>query len=222
MEYGGILIEWTGHDGFRLAGTRTVYIDPYRLDPKKQWPAGDYCFVTHDHHDHCSPEDLLRVVAPDRTVLLASRGAHEKVKGQVPAKQTRVLAPGESLSLEGLTVRAIPAYNLTKFRAPGVPFHPKDAGGVGLVITLDGVTVFHAGDTDLTDEIRGLHGVDVALLPVSGTYVMTAEEAAEACRVLKPKVAIPMHYGAIVGSAEDARRFKALLPDHCVEILAAT
>lgn len=222
MEYGGIRIEWTGHDGFRLAGTRMVYIDPYRLDPKKRWPAADYCFVTHEHHDHCSLEDLLRVVAPDRTVLLASRAAHEKVKEQVPARQTRLLAPGENLSLEGLTVRAIPAYNLTKFRAPGVPFHPKEAGGVGLLITLDGVTVFHAGDTDLTDEIRSLTGIDVALLPVSGTYVMTAEEAAEACRVLKPKVAVPMHYGAIVGGPEDARRFQALLPGQRVEILAPT
>lgn len=221
MEYGGIRIEWTGHDGFRLTGTRTVYIDPFRLDPKKRWPAGDYCFVTHEHHDHCSLEDLLRVVAPDRTVLFASRAAFEKVKGQVPARRASVLAPGESLSLEGLAVRTIPAYNLTKFRAPGVPFHPKEAGGVGLVITLDGVTVYHAGDTDLTEEVRSLTGIDVALLPVSGTYVMTAEEAAEACRVLKPKVAVPMHYGAIVGSPEDARRFQALLPDQRVEILAA-
>jgi L-ascorbate metabolism protein UlaG (beta-lactamase superfamily) len=221
MEYGGIRIEWTGHAGFRLAGTRTVYIDPFRLEPKKRWPAGDYCFVTHEHHDHLSPDDLLRVVAPDRTVLFASRGGFAKVKGQVVARRATVLAPGETHTLEGLAVRAIPAYNLTKFRAPGVPFHPKDAGGVGLVLTLDGVTVYHAGDTDLTEEMRSLSRIDVALLPVSGTYVMTAEEAAEACRALKPKVAVPMHYGAIVGSAEDARRFQALLPDQRVEILAA-
>jgi L-ascorbate metabolism protein UlaG (beta-lactamase superfamily) len=118
-----------------------------------------------------------------------------------------IIKPGETKEVRGVTVQAVPAYNINKFRSPGQVFHPKEEGRVGYVIKVKGVTIYHAGDTDAIPEVKGLN-VDIALLPVSGTYVMTAEEAIELANTMKPKVAIPMHYGAIVGSEADAKRFK--------------
>jgi len=117
--------------------------------------------------------------------------------------------PGDEVEVAGLKVKAIAAYNINKFRSPGVPFHPREKHWVGFVVTLsDGTTVYHAGDTDATPELLAVKA-DVALLPVSGTYVMTAAEAVEAANAMMPKLAIPMHYGAgVVGTAADAEAFK--------------
>jgi L-ascorbate metabolism protein UlaG (beta-lactamase superfamily) len=117
------------------------------------------------------------------------------------------------LTIKGVLIKTVPAYNLTKFRSPGVPFHPKDAGHVGYLITVKGITIYHTGDSDFIPEMKGLKP-DVALLPVSGTYVMTAEEAVEAATAIQPKVAIPMHVGEGIGSLADAERFreKATVP----------
>ncbi|RLG02733.1 MAG: MBL fold metallo-hydrolase, partial [Thaumarchaeota archaeon] len=121
----------------------------------------------------------------------------------------KLVRPGDKVEVKGAKIEAVPAYNVNKFRSPGVVYHPKEEGSVGYVIELDGVRIYHAGDTDFIPEMRNLE-VDVALIPVSGTFVMTAEEAAEAVNTFKPKVAIPMHYGAIVGDKSDAERFKKL------------
>ena len=122
------------------------------------------------------------------------------------------MAAGEERVFVGVSVRAVPAYNTNK------KFHPRSAGMVGYLFTVAGTTYYHAGDTDVIPEMRDLDP-DVALLPVSGTYVMTAEEAAQAARAVRPKVAIPMHYGAIVGSDDDARRFAALLAGSGIEVV---
>jgi L-ascorbate metabolism protein UlaG (beta-lactamase superfamily) len=103
----------------------------------------------------------------------------------------------------------VPAYNVNKFRAPGQPFHPRDYNGLGFLIEAGGVRVYHAGDTDIVEEMAALKDIDIALLPVSGTYVMTSSEAAEATRRIAPKVAVPMHWGAIVGGRVDAEKFVA-------------
>jgi L-ascorbate metabolism protein UlaG (beta-lactamase superfamily) len=115
--------------------------------------------------------------------------------------------------VKGIAIRTLPAYNLTKFRSPGVPFHPRESGHVGYLITVDGVGIYHPGDSDFVPEMSGL-APDVALLPVSGTYVMTAEEAVEAAAAIRPRVAIPMHVGEGIGSLADAERFseKASVP----------
>jgi L-ascorbate metabolism protein UlaG (beta-lactamase superfamily) len=102
----------------------------------------------------------------------------------------------------------VPAYNLDKFRAPGQPFHPREAGYVGFIVTLDGVRYYHAGDTDAIPEMREV-ATDVALLPVSGTFVMTCEEACHACDLISAQVAVPMHYADIVGDEGGADRFRA-------------
>lgn len=193
-------IHWLGHDSFRIDGKGAViYIDPYRL---KGGPKADLILVTHEHGDHASPEDVAKIRKAD-TVIVAPAAAAAKLSGEI-----KTVAPGQELTVKGVAIRTVPAYNLTKFRSPGVPYHPKEAGHVGYVLLVDGVRIYHAGDTDHIPEMAGL-APDVALLPVSGTYVMTAEEAVEAAAAIRPRVAIPMHVGESIGTLDDAARFKA-------------
>lgn len=204
LTYEGIQITWLGHDGFRLKKDKVIYVDPYQLKGKPE-PA-DLVFVTHEHFDHLSEEDLKKVVTPATTVVTIA--ACEKAVKALRPKAVRLVAPGDRLSVEEVAVEVLPAYNLSKFRSPGNPFHPKADGKVGFILGIGGVRIYHAGDTDEIPEMSGARGVDVALLPVSGTYVMTAQEAVAACNAIQPKLAIPMHYGAIVGSAADAEAFR--------------
>jgi L-ascorbate metabolism protein UlaG (beta-lactamase superfamily) len=185
-------IVWLGHDSFRIDASTCIYIDPYQLDGGK--PA-DLILVTHEHFDHCSPEDVARIQQPG-TVIVTEKDSAEKLSGDV-----RVMTPGESLVLDGLTVEAVPAYNTNK------DFHPKANGWLGFIIDIDDVRIYHAGDSDYIPEMDDLD-VDIALLPVSGTYVMNPDEAVQAALAIKPKLAIPMHYGAIVGDQSDAAHFR--------------
>jgi L-ascorbate metabolism protein UlaG (beta-lactamase superfamily) len=133
-------------------------------------------------------------------------------------KATKFLEPGDQCSVEKVEIEAVPAYNLNKFREPGQVFHPQKDKKLGFVFQMDGTRVYFAGDTDVIPEMKSIR-CDIALLPVSGTYVMTAEEAAEAVAEIKPKIAVPMHYGAIVGSDSDAQKFKSLVKNCQVEII---
>lgn len=192
-------IHWLGHDSFRIDGDGVVvYIDPYRL---KGGPKADLVLITHDHSDHASTADVASIQKED-TVIVTTAAAAQKLSGQIKTVQ-----PGEKLTEKGILIQTLPAYNLNKFRSPGVPFHPKEAGNVGYLITVKGIRIYHPGDSDFIPEMKGLKP-DVALLPVSGTYVMTYEEAAEAASAIQPKVAIPMHVGEGIGSLADAERFK--------------
>jgi len=195
-------LTWLGHDCFRIEDdSKVIYFDPYKLSGG---PKADLVLITHDHFDHLSEEDVAKVRKPD-TQFVAPEHAKGKLQGNVT-----YVKPGDTVELLGRKIEAVPAYNLNKFRAPGQPFHPKEYGGVGYIITLsDGTRVYHAGDTDATPELKAVRA-DVALLPVSGTYVMTPEEAAQAAKAISPKVAVPMHFGTIVGSEESAARFKEL------------
>ena len=203
--YQSVEISWLGHAAFLLKHSgKLIYIDPYKIRSKG---SADIILVTHEHFDHLSPDDLRKIVKHD-TDIVAPRSCEGKLKG-LGAGIIKLVKPGDKVMVKDVEVEAIPAYNLTKFRAPGIPYHPREAGGVGYILNLNGVRIYHAGDTDFIPEMRELK-VDVALIPVSGTYVMTAEEAAEAVNTFKPKLAIPMHYGSIVGSRRDAERFKEL------------
>ena len=133
-------------------------------------------------------------------------------------KEVRLRRGGEKVTVGSVTIEGVSAYNTNKFREPGKVFHPKEEQHLGYVITLDGTRVYFAGDTDVIPQMKSVR-CDIALLPVSGTYVMTAEEAAEAAKVINPKVAVPMHYGAIVGSEADAKKFKSLVKNCQVEII---
>ena len=204
LQHEGIQITWLGHDGFKLKKGKVVYVDPFKLGAKPE-PA-DLVFVTHEHFDHLSVDDLKKVVTPATTVVTIA--ACEAAVKPLKPKAVRLVAPGDRLTVDGVTVEVLPAYNVNKFRAPGTPFHPKADGKVGFILGIGSVRIYHAGDTDEIPEMAGAKGVDVALLPVSGTYVMTAEEAVRACNAIQPKLAIPMHYSAIVGSAADAEAFR--------------
>jgi L-ascorbate metabolism protein UlaG (beta-lactamase superfamily) len=191
---------WLGHDGFLIRGNgKVIVIDPYEVD---ECEPADIILITHEHYDHCSREDVKKI-QKDSTVIVTEGHSAKNLSGDV-----RVVRPGDKLTVSGIPVEAVPAYNTNK------AFHPKDNGWLGFIVTVDGVRIYHAGDTDLIPEMATFQ-TDIALLPVSGTYVMTAEEAVEAANVIKPKLVIPMHYGAIVGSASDAQRFSDALRGIC-------
>ncbi len=195
----GLEIDWLGHDAFRVrASGKTICFDPFRL--KGNQPKADLVFISHDHFDHCSVEDIAKVKGPN-TVIVAPENCTEKLEGVTP------VIPGDDIDLDGIRVQAVHAYNVNKFRSPGEPFHPKGFG-VGYIVAIAGKRLYHGGDTDAIPEMKEFKKIDVALIPVSGTYVMTPEEAVRAAELLKPKIAIPMHYGSIVGSEKDARDFE--------------
>ncbi len=187
-------VHWLGHAAFRLTGEKVIYIDPWQLGEAE--PA-DIILITHDHHDHCSPEDVARIRGP-HTAVVAPPSCARKLGGDV-----RVVKPGEQLVVQGVPIETVSAYNINK------SFHRRQEGGVGYVVTLGGQRIYHAGDTDDTPELEAVRA-DVALLPVGGKYTMTAAEAAAAANAMQPGVAVPMHWGTIVGTREDAERFREL------------
>lgn len=188
-------IHWLGHDTFRIDAEKTIYFDPYRIS---SGPTADVIMISHDHFDHCSPEDVAKIQGPG-TVILTEKDSAKNLSGDV-----RVLKPGESLVVKGMEIEAVPSYNVDK------DFHPRRNGWLGFVIVVEGFRIYHAGDCDFMPEMKSLRA-DIAMLPVSGTYVMTADQAVKAALAIKPKCAIPMHYGAIVGEKEDALHFKKAL-----------
>ncbi len=186
---------WWGHDGFRIDTEKTIYFEPYQIEGG---PEADLILVSHDHFDHCSPEDVAKIQG-EKTVIVTEKDSAKKLSGDV-----QVIKPGDSLTIDGVKIEAVPSYNTDK------DFHPKGNNWLGFVVEIDGVKVYHTGDADFIPEMNDLE-VDIAFIPVSGTYVMTSEQAVQAARAINPKVAIPMHYGAIVGEEQDALDFKKAL-----------
>jgi L-ascorbate metabolism protein UlaG (beta-lactamase superfamily) len=189
-------LEWFGHASVRFGGDKcAIFVDPYRIRSAK--PV-DMVLVTHAHFDHLSPDDIRNVSAPG-TVIVAPEDCAEQLG---PA--CRAIKAGERLELgTGVFVEAYPAYNIDK------QFHPRQKGWVGYVIEMDGRRVYVAGDTDRIPEMLDIR-CDVAFLPVGGTYTMTAEEAVAAARDVEAGIAVPIHWGTIVGSRADAERFVSL------------
>jgi len=197
-------IHWLGHDTFKITGEKVIYTDPFKV--KKQDRA-DIILITHEHRDHCSPDDVKMLQGPN-TVIVAPADCAAKLKGNI-----KIVKPGDKIDVSGIKVEAVPSYNTNK------QFHTKDRGWVGYIFTVSGERIYLAGDTDYIPEMANFKA-DIALLPVSGTYVMTADEAVQAALDIKPKTAIPMHYGSIVGSADDAKQFAEKLKGKItVEIL---
>lgn len=196
-------LHWLGHASFRLDASKTVYFDPWKL--AKNAKKADIIFISHEHFDHFSKDDLA-IISTENTVFVTDKTVSRQLKGEVKYKEIKALLPKDSIEIDGVKIQAVASYNLNK------EFHTDDSQKLGFIVTIDGVSIYHAGDTDNIPEMKD-YRCDIALLPVSGTYVMTADEAAEAALAIKPKVVIPMHYGDIVGSQADAERFQELLRD---------
>jgi len=205
FEYRGVKLSWLGHDGFRIQNGKVIYIDPFKIGDRG--PKADIVLVSHEHFDHLSIEDLKKIVTPNTVVVAHAQSAGELSKLKV--RETKIVKPGDKVTIGEIMIQAVPAYNLNKGPEPGKVFHPKEDGKLGFVVTVKGIRIYHAADSDHIPEMKGLNP-DVALLPVSGTYVMTPQEAAEAAASVNPKIAIPMHYDAIVGTKNDAEAFRKL------------
>lgn len=215
LDFDGIKFHWLGHDGYKvIAGDKAViYIDPYQLSKQhRDKNDADLILISHNHFDHLSVADLNNVVGK-KTTIVAAKECVDQLKN-LEVLEVRGVAPGDRLAVRNVPIEVVAAYNTNK------QFHPKEDGKVGFVFTLDNMRIYHSGDTDNIAEMSRIEP-DIALIPVSGTYVMTAEEAASAVNEkIKPKrLAIPMHYGSIVGSENDAVKFKKLVKVCPVQIL---
>jgi len=210
MKINNIEIEFLGHSGFLISTEdgKKIIVDPYNLSEKAVKNKADYIFITHSHYDHCSIKDIEKIVKPETTIVVPA-DAQSKIT-KLEKVNMQVIEADDKLSFDEdkIKVEAIPAYNLDK------DFHTKADGWVGYLFKFDRVIIYHAGDTDKIPEMEklsgyGKHGQEfIALLPVSGTYVMTADEAADVAKTLNIDIAIPMHYGAgVAGTLEDAQHF---------------
>lgn len=185
---------WLGHSGIRIDGSKRIYVDPYRISCKD--PA-DLILITHEHYDHFSPEDIQKI-STARTVLVKPG----KPRIDISFEQ-RSVSPGEQFTLQDISIQTVPSYNI------GKPFHPLASHNVGYIFNVDGIVYYHAGDTDLIPEMETIR-CDVAFLPVDGTYTMSPEKAAEAAALIHPKVAVPIHWGSVAGSRQNAETFSRL------------
>jgi L-ascorbate metabolism protein UlaG (beta-lactamase superfamily) len=205
MKLGDLTIKLFGHSSVGIFGAKVIYIDPYILphNPDK----ADIILSTHEHFDHCAP-DVIKQIRKEETQLVVHPNCALRFSGAV-----KTLKPGEKTDLDGIEIKGIFSYNI------GKQFHPK--GSVtGFIVKIDGKKIYHPGDTDFIPEMKELakEKIDVAFFPVGGTYTMTADEAAEAAKAVKPKIAVPMHYGSVVGSARDAEKFKKLLDGSGIDV----
>lgn len=191
-------MQWLGHASIKLVGSKKIYIDPFKLAHNDK---ADIILVTHSHFDHCSPEDIARLIYTD-TEILATPDCEPELKEL--CKKIHLAEPNKTYEIQGIKIKTIPAYN------PDKQFHPRQNNWVGYIVEMDGESYYHAGDTDMIPEMEGLE-VDFAILPVGGKYTMNPQEASEAFKTMKAKHAFPMHYGTIIGSSADAEIFKKLI-----------
>lgn len=180
----------------RIQRDKVFYFDPYKIDGESK--DADFIFVSHDHFDHLSVEDIRKLVKDD-TVLIAPESS-AALLADAGFDNVTAVRPSESYTVGGVSFSTVPMYNV------GKKFHEKHKNWTGYVVNVDGVDYYFAGDTDLIPEMEKIKA-DVVFLPVGGTYTMNAEEAARAANIIKPAVAVPMHYGDVAGTAEDGEIF---------------
>jgi len=211
MNIEGIDFHWLGHDSFLIqAKGKNIYIDPYKIT-KKDLPSADIIITTHEHFDHCNAEAIERI-SDEKTILIGPKITLDILNGISKKKGVIELNPYDEKEIDGIKISAIPAYNTHRFRDPKTktPFHPKESGHIGPILDIDGVKIYHAGDTDKISEMENLKP-HIALIPVSGTYVMDVSEAVEAAKVISAKITIPMHVGRGIGALSYRNEFKEKL-----------
>lgn len=200
-------IELLTHSSIRITGDIVIYVDPFQITEERH--DADLIFVTHDHFDHFSAEDIAKV-AKGSTKLIVPKNMEDKAKG-IPCATLITVAPNEKTEVDGIPVETVPAYNKLK------PFHPKKSGWVGYILTVSDTRIYIAGDTDMTEE-AGQVSCDVAMVPIGGKFTMNAKQAAALVEKICPKLAIPTHYGNVTGSKSDEEEFLANVKTVSVEI----
>ncbi len=231
MKIDDLELKWLGHSGFLIQNStpsaypdksstkiftkgKIIYIDPYNI--KDDSEKADLILITHSHYDHCSVADIKKIIKEGTKILMTADCQSKIARFDVPIKM-EIIEPGQESVFGNVKISALPAYNIDK------PFHAKEEGWVGYLIKINDVFIYHAGDTDVIPEMQKLTGYKqsdkkfIALLPVGGRFTMSAEEAAEATKLIKPSLAIPMHYGSIVGSEEDANEFIELCKEEGID-----
>ena len=207
MEIDGVEIKWLGHSGFLIKNSKIIYIDPYNIKDNSE--KADLILITHSHYDHCSVADINKIIKEGTKIVITADCQSKIARFNIPIEMC-IIEPGQELIYKGIKIFTLPSYNIDK------PFHSKEEFWVGYIIKMNQFLIYHAGDTDVIPEMQKLTGYKqqgsnfVAFLPVGGRFTMTAEEAAKAASIIKPSLAIPMHWGSIVGTREDAEEFVQL------------
>lgn len=190
-------IEINCHSSIKIIGDKIIYVDPFRIKENKN--DADIIFITHDHYDHYSLEDIEKVKKQNTIIVMP-----EHLERKDDLKDAVIVMPNKKYQVEGINVETIPSYNINK------PYHPKGNNWVGYILNIEGKRIYIPGDTDITEENMKIQ-CDILFVPIGGTYTMNYEEGAKLTNIIKPKVAIPVHYGEIVGKKEDEEEFKKLL-----------
>ena len=195
-------IEVLYHSSIRINKEKIIYIDPFKIN--KNYNDADIIFITHDHYDHYSEEDIDKVINENTTIIIPDELLTKLLRKGINKNAIITVEPNKNYMVQGIRFETISAYNTNK------TFHPKENGWVGYIIIINGIRYYIAGDTDITEENKQVK-CDVAFVPVGGTYTMDFKEAASLINEIKPKIAIPIHYGSIVGTEQDAIDFIRLL-----------
>lgn len=195
-------IEVLCHSSIRFDKGEVIYFDPFKIE--ENYKDADVIFITHDHYDHYSEEDIKKVRKSDTFIVIPEDMFTKVLKLGMDEKYIVRVQPNKEYSIGNIKFQTIPAYNITK------QFHPKENGWVGYILQLDGIKYYIAGDTDMTEDNENVN-CDVAFVPVGGTFTMDYREAAKLVNKIKPKIAVPIHYGLIVGTKQDAEHFVNLL-----------
>lgn len=208
MEIDGVEIKWLGHAGFLIKEKNNIYIDPYNIPEASE--KADLILITHSHYDHCSLADILKIIKEGTKIFSPVDCQSTLSRIKIPVK-IEIVEPMKEFVFGNIKINTLPAYNIDK------TFHPKSESWVGYIVKINNILIYHAGDTDFIPEMQIITGYNhkdkklVTLLPVGGKFTMNAEEAAGAAKLIKPFIAVPMHWGSIVGTKEDAIEFM----EHC-------
>ena len=195
-------VEVLCHSSIKINKEKVIYIDPFKIE--KNYNDADIVFITHDHYDHYSEEDIDKVINENTIIIIPEELLTKLLRKGINKNAIITVEPNVKYMVQGIKFETIPAYNTNK------SFHPKENDWVGYIITLNDIRYYVAGDTDITEENRKVK-CDVAFVPVGGTYTIDFKEAAQLINEIQPKIAVPIHYGSVIGTEQDASDFIKLL-----------